>query len=114
MSELLESLPDLFHGLGTIRVRRMFGGHGVYADELFFAIVDDGVLYLKADGLTAPHFEERGLGKFEYVKDGRVMKMAYFTAPEEVFDDPEEALRWGRMALDAALRAAHRAPRAAR
>ena len=52
--------------------------------KLFFAIVDDGVLYLKADALTAPHFEERGLSSFEYVKDGRVMKMAYFTAPEEV------------------------------
>ena len=39
------------------------------------AIVDDGVLYLKADEISAPHFEERGLGRFEYVKDGKVQKM---------------------------------------
>ena len=56
MSELVESLPDLFYGLGTIRVKRMFGGHGVYADEVFFAIVVDDVLYLKADEITAPLF----------------------------------------------------------
>jgi len=106
LSELLDSLPDLFHGLGTIRVQRMFGGHGVYADDVFFAIVDDGVLYLKADEISAPHFEERGRGRFEYVKDGKVQKMAYYESPEEVLEDPDEALRWGRMAVEAALRTA--------
>jgi DNA transformation protein and related proteins len=106
LSGLVDSLPDLFHGLGTIRVRRMFGGQGVYADDVFFAIVDDGVLYLKADEITASHFEERGSSRFEYVKDGRVQKMAYYQAPDEVLEDPDEALRWGRMAIEAALRAA--------
>lgn len=104
MSELVESLPGLFHGLGTIRVKRMFGGHGIYADEAFFAIVDDDVLYLKADEITAPLFLERNARRFEYVKDGKVWKIAYFSAPVEVLEDPEEALRWGRLAVDAALR----------
>jgi DNA transformation protein and related proteins len=105
MSELVESLPDLFHGLGHIRTRRMFGGHGVYADDHFFALVDDGVLYLKADVISSPAFEERGLNRFEYVKDGKVMKMAYYRAPVEVLEDPDEALHWGRLAIDAAKRA---------
>jgi len=105
VSGLVDSLPDLFHGLGSIRTKRMFGGHGVYADDLFFAIVDDDVLYLKADEMSAPHFTERGLRRFEFVMDGKVMTMAYFQAPEEVLEDPDEALLWGRLALDAALRA---------
>jgi DNA transformation protein and related proteins len=105
VSELVDSLPDLFHGLGSIRTKRMFGGYGVYADDLFFAIVDDGVLYLKADAISAPHFTERGLRRFEFVMDGKAMTMAYFQAPEEVLEDPDEALHWGRLAIDAALRA---------
>jgi DNA transformation protein len=104
MSALVESLPDIFHGLGFIRTRRMFGGHGVYADDVFFALVDDGVLYLKADALSAPAFEERGLSRFEYVKDGKVMKMGYYAAPDEVLEDSDEAIRWGKLAIDAALR----------
>ena len=106
MSAFVDSLPDLFYGLGTIRVKRMFGGQGVYADEVFFAIVDDGVLYLKADEITAAHFEERGSSRFEFVKDGKVQRMSYYQAPEEVLEDPDEALRWGRMAIEAALRSA--------
>ena len=106
MSELIDSLPDLFHGLGTIRVKRMFGGHGVYADEWFFALVDGGVLYLKADAISRPHFTARGARPFEYVKDGKVMKMGYFEAPGEVLEDPDEAMKWGRLAIDAAKRAA--------
>jgi DNA transformation protein len=104
VSELVDSLPDLFHGLGSIRSKRMFGGHGVYADEVFFAFVVDGVLYLKGDEITAPHFAERGLRRFEYVKDGKVMTMAFYQAPEEVLEDPDEAVKWGRMAIDSQLR----------
>lgn len=108
MSELVDSLPDLFHGLGSIRTKRMFGGHGVYADEVFFAWVVRDVLYLKGDEITAPHFAERGLPRFEYVKDGKVMTMAFYQAPAEVLEDPDEALRWGRHAIEASLRAEHR------
>ena len=104
MSEFVDSLPDLFYGLGTIRVKRMFGGHGVYADDVIFAIVDDDVLYLKADEITAPLFLERNSRRFEYVKDGKVLRIAYFSAPAEVLEDPEEALRWGRLAVEATLR----------
>jgi DNA transformation protein and related proteins len=105
VSELVDSLPDLFHGLGSIRTKRMFGGYGVYADEVFFAWVVRDVLYLKGDEITAPHFAERGLSRFEYVKDGKVMTMAFYQAPAEVLEDPDEALRWGRYAIDASLRA---------
>ena len=105
MSDLVDSLPDLFHGLGSIRSKRMFGGHGVYADEVFFAWVVRDVLYLKGDEITAPLFAERGLERFEYVKDGEVMKMAFYQAPAECLEDPDEAVTWGRYAIEASLRA---------
>ena len=50
-------------------------------------------------------FEEAGRKPFSYEKkDGTVGVMKYFSAPEEIFDDPDEMIRWGRLALDAALR----------
>jgi hypothetical protein len=39
----------------------MFGGHGIYVDDLFVAIVVADTLYLKADAETIPRFEGRGL-----------------------------------------------------
>ncbi len=106
MDDLRASLPDLFAALGRIETKRMFGGHGVYADGVIFGLVDDAVLYLKTDADSVALFTARQLAPFEYVKDGKVQKTSYYTAPHEVLEDPEEATRWGRLALEAALRKA--------
>ncbi len=102
----IEQAQDLFHPFGAIRVRKMFGGAGVYCDNLFFALLDDGAIFFKADEETRGTFERRGLSKFTVeMKDGPV-SMSYYTAPEEIFDDDDELRQWTTLALDAARRAA--------
>ena len=49
-------------------------------------------------------FQSRGLEPFEYDKNGQKMKMSYFLAPEEIYDDPDVAREWATLALGAALR----------
>jgi DNA transformation protein len=104
MSEFVEYLAEVFQQFGTVRTRRMFGGYGVYHDDLMFGLVAYDTLYLKADDQSAQLFEEKGLSQFEYVKNGTSMKMSYYLAPEEIFDDPEVARMWAQRAYDAALR----------
>ena len=104
MSEFVDSLHEVFAAFGPIRSRRMFGGHGVYHDELMFGLVVDDVLYLKADDASSGLFRERGLGCFQYEKGGKRVEMSYYTAPEEIFDDPELARAWALRAFEAALR----------
>lgn len=104
MREFIDHLHEVFSELGPVTIRRMFGGYGVYHDGVMFALVADDVLYLKSDAGTADMYESRGLGRFQYNKNGRVVSMSYCEAPEEVFDDREEAAEWARRALDAALR----------
>ena len=82
----------------------MFGGHGIYHDDLMFALVADDELYLKADDLSAEHFTNLDLQQFEYQKNDKSMKMSYFMAPEEIFEEPEQAKKWATLAFDAALR----------
>lgn len=83
----------------------MFGGYGVYRDDLMFALVADDVLYLKADKRSVEGFESKGLGRFEYEKKGKTVALSYYEAPEEIYDNPEDAKLWARRAYDAALRA---------
>lgn len=104
-SEFIENLRDVFALFGEIRVRRMFGGYGVYRDGLMFALAADEVLYLKADADSAASFIERGLPPFEYEKRGKTVRIAYYAAPDEIFDDPETARKWADLAYAAALRA---------
>ncbi|MEK6550295.1 MAG: TfoX/Sxy family protein [Pseudomonadota bacterium] len=104
MSGFVEYLQEVFELFGPIRARKMFGGYGIYHSGLMFALVDDDTLYLKADAENARTFEERGLRQFEYVRNGKVMKMSYYLAPDELLDDREQAAAWARRSYEAALR----------
>ncbi len=98
---------ELFAPFGDIRIRKMFGGAGVYCDDLFFAIMDDGAIYFKVDDETRKAFERRGLAPFTFeMKDGASATMSYYNAPEEIFDDEDELRHWTTLALDAARRMA--------
>lgn len=105
MSEFVDSLPETFELFGPVTVRKMFGGYGLYHDGTMFAIVVDDTLYLKSDAESAADFERVGLGQFAYERNGRIIKMSFYLAPDEIIDDREQAARWARRAFAAALRA---------
>jgi DNA transformation protein and related proteins len=105
VSEYIEYLKEMFQGLGPVTARKMFGGYGVYYDGVMFGLVADDTLYLKVDETTIDDFTSRGLTPFEYNKAGKIMKMSYYLAPDEVLENPDDATHWGRRACDVALRA---------
>lgn len=96
---------------GPITVRKMFGGYGLFCDGAMFGLVADNTVYLKADESTASHFESRGLGQFEYDKGDKSVKMSYYLAPDEIYDDPEEAAVSAKRSYEVAFRTKKKAPR---
>lgn len=97
-------LHEIFAEFGEITSRKMFGGYGIYRSGLMFGLVADDELFLKVDKQSIDEFSQAGLEAFEYVKDGKAMKMSYHRAPEEIFDDPEQANYWAALAYEAAMR----------
>lgn len=53
MSEFVDNLDEVFALFGAVRAKRMFGGYGLYHDNLVFGLVADEVLYLKATASCA-------------------------------------------------------------
>lgn len=100
----IEFLHELLEPLGMISTRRMFGGHGVYCDGLFIAIVIDGRLYLKVDEQTRSAFVAAGSAPFVYEGQKKPIEMSYWNAPEEALDSPEQMQPWAKLAIAAALR----------
>ncbi len=88
-----------------VRSRRMFGGLGVYAGDLFFALVDDDRLYLKVDDVTRPDFVAAGSGPFRPYGDGGE-EMSYYEVPADALEDVDELRGWVRKAIEVAGRAA--------
>jgi DNA transformation protein len=43
------------------------------------------------------------LGAFQYTQGGKVITLSYFQAPDEIFDDPQEAAIWARRAYEVAV-----------
>ena len=111
-----EWVREHFAALGPIEIKKMFGGAGVYAGGVMFALLDDGVVWLKADDTFSPLLVEAGARQFTYpTKDGQAMTMAYWSLPETAMDDPDEAVTWALQSIDAAVRkAATKKPRKAK
>jgi len=95
---------DMLHGFGSVKAKTMFGGHGIYRDEIIFAIIVDGVLYIKADDKNRALFEENGLHQFSYIKKGKECFMSYYTVPEEAMDDKDELYYWAGKGYEAGIR----------
>lgn len=108
MSEYIEYLHEVFELFGPIVARKMFGGYGIYHLGAMFAIVVDDTLFLKADAENSHFFKEKGLGQFEYDRNGKSVKMSYFLAPDEIMDDREQAAIWASRSFEAALRSQKR------
>lgn len=103
-------LEQLGRSVRGIRARNMFGGVGIYGEELFFALIDDDTLYFKVDDSNRPDFEVRGMGPFQpYGEEGETM--GYYRVPEDLLEDPEVLGQWAEKALDVARRAKSRSPR---
>lgn len=108
-------VQDLLADFAPLRIKRMFGGAGIYSGELFFAILVEDTLYLKVDDGNRAAYQARGIQPFSYQgKDGRRATMSYYPVPAELLDDPEALAPWAREAIDAAQRAAAKPARSGR
>lgn len=106
MSADLDYLAELFEPVGNVRIRRMFGGQGLFRDGLMFGLVAGEAIYLKVDDTTRPAFEGEGCGPFVYgSKNGRETSLGYYRLPERLLDEPEELRDWALAAIDVAIRA---------
>jgi DNA transformation protein len=108
--EFVDYLLELMQPLGPVSAKAMFGGYGIYIDDLMFALVADDVLYLKTDATNLPDFEKLGLPAFRYERNGRLIQMSYREAPAEIVEDSEIMNTWCSRAITAALNSRSKTP----
>ena len=100
-------IEEMFSALGSVTIKRMFGGKGVYHRGEIIAVEHHGEILLKADDISGPAFQAAGARRWGYEgKSGKFINMPYWSIPEDAFDDPEIMACWVRLAYEAALRSA--------
>jgi DNA transformation protein len=91
-NELVATLEPL----GEVTARAMFGGHGIFREDVMFAIVDsEGRIYLRADATTAMAFEAAGSTQHA--------RMPYWEVPQPIREDPEQLREWASKAAEVAV-----------
>ncbi len=97
----IEQARELFHDLGPLGVRKMFGGAGLYRDGTIFCLIAFEEIFLKASGAFAKEMAALGSTPFVYEGKGKPVTMSYWRLPDSALDDPDEAAALARRALEA-------------
>lgn len=106
-------IEDVFAGVGKVTVRRMFGGQGVYAGDVMFALGHDEALYIKADEAMRAELAAQGSAPFVFQMASKPQPTTtgYWRLPDSALDDPDEAAGWAQRALAVARAAKRPAPK---
>ena len=105
-----EFVLDQLRALPNVRARAMFGAHGLYQDEHFFGILDEGRLFFKTDAQSQADYVARGMEPFTYESKGRVMTMGYHEVPPDILENAPELVAWAERAIEVAARSRKPAP----
>jgi DNA transformation protein len=112
--DFAEFLREQLAPLGRVTMRRMFGKTGVFCDGLMLGMVRDNTLYFRVDdGNRAVFKEAESFPPLNYEKKGGTIDLAFWRAPERLFDEPDELVTWAQAALAAARRVAAKRERTA-
>ena len=83
--------------------KSMFGGVGIYAQGLFFALIAEDRLYFKVDDNTRQDFERLGMEPFRPF--GEESAMGYYEVPADVVEDAAQLAAWMEKAIGVAAKA---------
>lgn len=91
-SKSADELQKRLSNLGDIRIKKMFGGHGIFEEEKMFSLIDsNGQVFFKVDDTNLSRFEEAGSEKH--------FRMPYYRVPEEVLGDDNLLEEWARVSI---------------
>jgi DNA transformation protein len=107
---VLEQLAGLRHAVS----RRMFGGAGLYHEELFFGLIASDTLYFRVNDDNRGDYEALGMSRFRPYKDKPHLSFNYYEVPAHVLEDADELVVWARRSLKAAQAADTQAAAGAR
>lgn len=79
----------------------MFGGFGIYAGDLFFALIADDTLYFKVDDSNRRDYEALGMTAFQPYGPGSE-SMKYYQVPADLLDEPDALRPWAEKAISVA------------
>lgn len=104
-NSFIEYLLELLSPLDNIKSKKMFGGYGIYKDNIFFALVSEEILYFKVDDSNIKDFQAYDSKPFSYEnKNKKTISMSYFQVPVEILENQSELITFANKSINAAIK----------
>lgn len=101
----IKFILDILSPLTGIKCTKMFGGYGIYKDNIFFAIMAQDILYFKVDDINRNDYQEYESKPFSYKnKNKKSIVMSYWQVPSDILENQNELINWVNKAVNAAKR----------
>ncbi len=96
--DFLEYVLDQLSEWGEVKIKRMFGGAGLYLDGLMFGLVANDVVYLKVDETNKDKYIKHGSSPLKpFASEATVL--SFYNISVDVFEDAEKFIEWAEESL---------------
>lgn len=93
--EFIEYIMDMLEPLEKLTCRRMFGGAIIKSDGVQIGVIIEDQFYFRIQEDMREAYKAHGSKPFHYKKKGEWITVhAWYSAPEEVVEDPRLFLEW--------------------
>ncbi|KRO54141.1 MAG: hypothetical protein ABS04_06510 [Pelagibacteraceae bacterium BACL5 MAG-121015-bin10] len=93
-SEFLQYALDLFSSLGRLSTKTLFGGNAILKNNITFAMVFDGSIYLKTNKNSVKKYLDLKSKPLSYKKNNKTINLRYYEIPVEILDDEDQLIEW--------------------
>lgn len=98
----MQYINDQLSAFGSVEMKKMFGGIGIFKDGIMFGMLANDLLRFKVDATNQADYESYGMKAFYNEKKGK--GMPYWEVPLNVIEDHELLSQWATMSYEAGLR----------
>ena len=100
----LEHILDLLDEEEGISFKRMFGGYGLFKNELAVGLILRSEIFMKVDQSNINDYKSSFSKPFTYKKNGKDISLSNWAIPSEILEDKDLFIEWFlksyRVALD--------------
>ncbi|MDB2415202.1 TfoX/Sxy family protein [Rickettsiales bacterium] len=94
MNSFVEYIIELLSPYGNIIAKSMFGGYGVYKNNIIIGIISQDELYFKVDDSNRTQYQNMNSEIFTYEARGKINKISYWKVPLEILEDAQLLEEW--------------------
>ena len=87
---------------GSLQTRSMFGGTGIFQNNVMYALIYEQSIYLRSHPLIEPKLAQLSCEKFKHIKKSTVATVNYYDITEVVEGQPDLAVELVNLAIKGA------------